>query len=50
MDFLGSIMGSMDKAKPAPPSEKEKMIKKKQKVAILLSLSNIFFSGIYCQS
>jgi len=31
MDLLGSIMGSMDKAKPAPPSEKEKMMKKKKK-------------------
>ena len=32
MDLLGSIMGTMDKAKPAPPSEKEKQLKKKQKV------------------
>ena len=31
MDLLGSIMGSMDKAKPAPPTEKEKQLKKKQK-------------------
>jgi len=31
MDLLGSIMGSMDKAKPPPPSEKEKLMRKKQK-------------------
>merc|ERR1712233_174700 len=31
MDLLGNIMGSMDKSKPAPPSEKEKMMKKKKK-------------------
>lgn len=31
MDLLGSILGSMDKSKPAPPTEKEKLLKKKQK-------------------
>ena len=31
MDLLGSIMGSMDAAKPAPMSEKEKLKKKQQK-------------------
>ena len=36
MDLLGSIMGSMDKAKPAPPSEKEKIMKKKKKVRTIL--------------
>eukprot|EP00090_Calanus_glacialis_P030833 TRINITY_DN5016_c0_g1_i2.p1 TRINITY_DN5016_c0_g1~~TRINITY_DN5016_c0_g1_i2.p1 ORF type:complete len:221 (+),score=83.58 TRINITY_DN5016_c0_g1_i2:52-714(+) len=31
MDLLGSILGSMDASKPNPPSEKEKLMKKKQK-------------------
>ena len=47
MDFLGSIMRSMDRAKPAPPSEKEKMIKKKQKVVVSLALLKYTFSGIH---
>eukprot|EP00092_Neocalanus_flemingeri_P034049 GFUD01037028.1.p1 GENE.GFUD01037028.1~~GFUD01037028.1.p1 ORF type:complete len:230 (+),score=88.25 GFUD01037028.1:62-751(+) len=31
MDLLGSILGSMDASKPKPPSEKERLMKKKQK-------------------
>ena len=37
-------MGSMDKSKPAPPSEKEKMMKKKKKV---LSISQFNWSLIF---
>ena len=44
MDLLGSIMGTMDKAKPAPPSEKEKQLKKKQKVG---SWSRLEMAGDY---
>ena len=31
MDLLGSILGSMDASKPPPPSDKERLMKKKQK-------------------
>ena len=48
--FFLSIMGSMDKSKPAPPSEKEKLMKKKKKVYSLFgskSQFNFFSSQEY---
>ena len=35
-------MGSMDKSKPAPPSEKEKLLKKKKKVYSLFGTKSQF--------
>ena len=40
--FFLSIMGSMDKSKPAPPSEKEKLMKKKKKVYSLFGTNSQF--------
>ena len=40
--FFLSIMGSMDKSKPAPPSEKEKLMKKKKKVYSLFGTKSQF--------